>query len=70
MSDLWSDMFGRHWICSVQDRICPVNQDYEQRKSRSSIKMINLGPDKLTTSKEDTIEHIEISRVTRCNLFT
>jgi hypothetical protein len=27
--------------------------------------MMNLGPDELTTSKQDTIEHIEISRATR-----
>jgi hypothetical protein len=44
-------MSGRH-------RICPVNQDYEQRKNRSETKMMNLGPDKLMTSKQDTIEHI------------
>jgi hypothetical protein len=62
-------MSDRHPIYSVQDRICLVNQDYEQRKSRSGIKMMNLDPDKLTTSKKDTIEHIEINRATRCNLF-
>jgi hypothetical protein len=62
-------MSGRHWICSVQDWICPMNQDYEQRKNRSGTKTMNLGSDKLTTSKQDTIEHIEINRATRCNLF-
>jgi hypothetical protein len=31
---------------------------------------MNLGSDELTTSKQDTIEHVEISRATRCNLFT
>jgi hypothetical protein len=50
--------------------ICPVNQDYEQQKSRLDTKTMNLGPDELTTSKQDTIEHIEISRATRCNPFT
>jgi hypothetical protein len=63
-------MSSRHQICLVQDWICPVNQDYEQQKSRSGTKMMNLGPNKLTTSKQDTIEHIEINRATRCNLFT
>jgi hypothetical protein len=32
--------------------------------------MVNLGPDTLMTSKQDTIEHTEINRATRCNLFT
>jgi hypothetical protein len=63
-------MSNRHWICSVQDRICLVNQDYKQQKSRSGTKTINLGPNKLMTSKKDTIEHIEIDRATRCNLLT
>jgi hypothetical protein len=63
-------MSNRHWICSVQDRICLVNQDYKQQKSRSGTKTINLGPNKLMTSKQDTIEHIEIDRATRCNLLT
>jgi hypothetical protein len=31
---------------------------------------MNLEPDKLTTSKQDTIEHIEISVTTRYNIFT
>jgi hypothetical protein len=57
-------------ICPALDRICPVNQDYKQRKSRLGTKMMNLGPDELTTSKQDTIEHVEISRETKCNLFT
>jgi hypothetical protein len=56
-------MSGRH-------RICPVKQDNTQRKSRSSTKTMNQEPDKLTTSKQDTIEHIEISETTRCNIFT
>jgi hypothetical protein len=47
-----------------------VNQDYEQLKSRMGTKTINLGLDKLTTSKQDIIEHIEIDRATRGNLLT
>jgi hypothetical protein len=47
-----------------------MNQDNTERKSRSGAKTINLGPDKLTTSKQDIIEHIEISGTTRCNIFT
>jgi hypothetical protein len=70
MSGLRADMSNRHRICPVQDQICPVNQDNEQRKSRSNIKTMNLGPDKITTSKQDTIEHVKIDRATRCNLFT
>jgi hypothetical protein len=47
-----------------------VKQDFEQRKSRSGTKTINLELDELTTSKQDTIEQIEISRATNFNLFT
>jgi hypothetical protein len=43
---------------------------YRAVKSRSSIKMMNLGSDNLTTSKQDTIEHIEINRATRYTMFT
>jgi hypothetical protein len=63
MYDRRADIFGRQWIC-------PVNQENKQQKSRSGTKMMNLGPDKLTTSKQDTIEHIEIDRATRCYLVT
>jgi hypothetical protein len=31
---------------------------------------MNLGPDKLSTSKQDTREQVEINRATNCNLFT
>jgi hypothetical protein len=30
---------------------------------------MNLGPDKLTTSKQDTREYVEINRATNYNLF-
>jgi hypothetical protein len=63
-------MSDRHQICLILDRICLVNQDNAHWKSRSGTKMMNLKPDKLTTSKQDTIEHIKIRRATRCNLFT
>jgi hypothetical protein len=45
MSGLRSDMSGLYRICPVGSQICPVKLD--------------LGPDKLTTSKQDIIEHIE-----------
>jgi hypothetical protein len=70
MSSLRADMFGRQWICLIQGRIYLVNQDNEQQKCRLGTKTMNLGPDKITTSEQDTIEHIEIDRATRCNLFT
>jgi hypothetical protein len=39
-------------------------------KSRSRAKMMNLGPDKLTTSKQDTIEQVELRGITRGNQNT
>jgi hypothetical protein len=50
--------------------MCLVKQDFEQQKSRSGSKTMNLWPDELTTSKQDTIEQVEISRATNLNLFT
>jgi hypothetical protein len=47
-----------------------VKQDFEQWKSRSGTKMMNLGSDELMTSKQDTIEEVEISRATNFYLFT
>jgi hypothetical protein len=70
ISGLVADLSNKLQICPVQDQICLVNQDYEQWKSRSVAKAMNLGADKLTTSKQDTTEHIEIRGSTRCNLFT
>jgi hypothetical protein len=35
--------------------ICPVQQDNMLHKSRSGVKTMNLDPDKVTTSKQDTI---------------
>jgi hypothetical protein len=44
MSGLKSDM-------SEIDRICPVIRNFMQQKSRSGVKTMHLGPDKLTVSK-------------------
>jgi hypothetical protein len=57
-------------ICLALGQICPVKLDLRLRKSRSGAKMMNLGPDKLTTSEQDTIEHTEIRGTTRYNLNT
>jgi hypothetical protein len=63
-------MSDRHRICPVLNQICSLNQGNAQQKSRSGTKTMNLELDKLMTNKQDTIEHIEISGTTRCNLFT
>jgi hypothetical protein len=63
MSGLRAGMSDRY-------QICPVNQDNVLRKNRSGAKAMNLRPDKLTTSKQGTIEHIKIREITRGNLFT
>jgi hypothetical protein len=39
-------------------------------ENRSGAKAMNLDPDKLTTSKQDIVEHIEIKRIIRSNLNT
>jgi hypothetical protein len=63
MSDLRSDMSVLCWISSVK-------LDLMLWKSRSGAKMMNLGPDKLTTCKLNTIELREIRRIIRSNLIT
>jgi hypothetical protein len=45
-------------ICLAQAQTCPIRQVYMLWKNRSRAKAINLGPNKLTTCKQDTIEHI------------
>jgi hypothetical protein len=70
MSGFRVDMSGINWICLAQARICPIRQAYALRKSRSEAKTINLGPDKLTTCKQYTIEHIEIRGTTSSNQNT
>jgi hypothetical protein len=45
------DMFVLYWIC-------PVKLDLTLWTSISGVKTMSLGPDKITTSKQDTIEHI------------
>jgi hypothetical protein len=44
-----------------------VKSNLTLQKSISQAKMMNLGPDKLTTSKQDTIDHIEIKGTIKCN---
>jgi hypothetical protein len=77
MSDLRAEMSGELRICSVNSgyvrfrgRMCSVNQDNTQWKSRSGAKTMNLGLNKLMTSKQYTLEHMKIRGTTRCNLFT
>jgi hypothetical protein len=60
MFGLRSDMSGLYRICPVGEWICPI-------KRRLGAKMMNICSDKLTTSKQDTIEDIEIKGTTRCN---
>jgi hypothetical protein len=60
MSGLRADMSGLYRICLVWGRICPVQQDNTQQKSRSEDKTMNLGPNKLTTSKA---RHYRVSRI-------
>jgi hypothetical protein len=61
MSGLRSDMFGL-------GRICLVTRNFAQQKSRSGVKMMHLGPNKLTNSKLDNIEPRKITEATRNNL--
>jgi hypothetical protein len=70
MSGLRVDMSNQYQICPVWGHICSIQQDNVLRKNRLGAKMMNLDPDKLTTSKQDTIEHIEIKGTIRCNLNT
>jgi hypothetical protein len=61
MSDLISNM-------SEIGQICPVTKNFMQQKSRSEVKTMHLGPDKLTISKVDNMEVREITEITRSNL--
>jgi hypothetical protein len=61
MSSLSSDIFGL-------GRICPVTRTFVQPKSRSGAKTMRLDPDKLTVSKLDNMELIEITGTTRSNI--
>jgi hypothetical protein len=47
-------MSGLGRIYLIWGRICPVKLDLTQQKSRTVVKMMNLGPDKLTTCKLGT----------------
>jgi hypothetical protein len=68
MSGLRSDMSGLGQICPARGRICLINRNFVQRKSRSRAKTMCLGPDELTISKLDNIEFREITGITRSNL--
>jgi hypothetical protein len=61
MSDVKSDM-------SRLGQICQVNRNFTHQKSRSGAKTMCLGPNKLTISKLDNIELIEITGMTRSNI--
>jgi hypothetical protein len=61
MSDFRSDMSGL-------GRICPVNKNFVQGKSRSGAKTIGLGPEELIISKLDNMELREITGTSRSNL--
>jgi hypothetical protein len=60
------DLSGFRSNMSGLGRICPV----WRQKSRSRAKMVNLGPDKLTTCKLNTRELRENKGTTRNNLNT
>jgi hypothetical protein len=70
MSGLGSDISGLCWICSVKQEHALGLDKQEQQKSRSGAKTMNLGLDKLTTCKLNTIELREIKETTRSNLIT
>jgi hypothetical protein len=61
MFGLRSNMFGL-------GRICPINRNFMQWKSRSGAKTMRLGPNELTISKLDNMELREITGTTRSNL--
>jgi hypothetical protein len=54
MSGLRSDMSGL-------GRICPVNRNFVQQKSRSGAKTMCLCPDEINISKLDNMELREIT---------
>jgi hypothetical protein len=61
-------MFGLRSDMSGLGRICLVNRNFVQRKSRSGAKTIRLCLDELTISKLDNMELREITGTTRSNL--
>jgi hypothetical protein len=65
MSGLRSDMSGLDRICLVLEADM---SGFVQRKSRSGVKMMRLGPDKLTISRLDNMELREITGTTRSNI--
>jgi hypothetical protein len=61
MFDLRSDTSGL-------GRICSVNRNFVQQKSRSGAKTMSLGPEELTISRLYNMEHREIMGTTRSNV--
>jgi hypothetical protein len=60
-------MSGLRLDISGLGQICSVKLDLALWKSRSGAKTMNLGPDKLTVHKLNTIEVREIKGTTRSN---
>jgi hypothetical protein len=69
MSDLRLDMSGISWICPDWGPNMAEKTRSHVVESRSGAKMINLGLNKLTTCKLNTIELREKRRITRRNLI-
>jgi hypothetical protein len=68
MFGLRSDMFGIGQICLVWGPDSPVTRNFVQRKSRSEVKTMRLGSDKLTVSKIDNMKLREITGTIRSNI--
>jgi hypothetical protein len=61
-------MSGLGQIYLAWGRICLINRNFVQQKSRSRAKTMRLSPDELTISKLDNMEVGEITGTTRNNL--
>jgi hypothetical protein len=68
MSDLRSDMFRLGRICPIWGPDMSDHRNFTQWKSRSGVKMMRLGPNKLTISKLDNIELREITGTIRSRI--
>jgi hypothetical protein len=58
MSGLMADMSDRNQVCLARRQICPIRQDFAMQKRRWETKTFSLGPDKLTTCKQDIRAYI------------
>jgi hypothetical protein len=70
MSGLRLDMSELGQICPTWGSDMCEKTGSHTAESRSGATTMNLGPDKLTTCKLNTIELREIGRTTRSNLIT